>query len=598
MGKEDNSVSLPQIPRDAYYEDYVAAILNAGGYFLQRSVHDYLSGHEMLELDILACKITSDAVKNTVLEIKSGDWGIKDVFKVYGWLNYLNIHDVKGAFVFQNDIEKNDLDVMQQAASKMRIKLILNRRDGEGKLDNKLLLEHFNINLDAIHSPVIYAFRYSYALERVMLDYIRNYSIQHPEYESAAKTYQYLRKLSATNFIQQDPVDRLKFLSSLSEEHAYIAAILDNEIHGNGLKDASDKPSFVDYYALCFPKDNEKSPVHVAMHAALLNKIYVLESIVEYISLPDNKEGSKWEQFIKSLNFNSLNSNIINAIKILKERPFYYLYPYFWQVFIYAFGGYILLDKKDEEYDLLSRITGIPKDEVENAIYCWDVLFPTPNGWFSNPINDYSNIMCLKMVSPPIAGIGTNMRKYLYADEGVKDAEGLFNCLKSKLSGAYTYGDIIGWNNIGYEFLKTDTNLREVKKDCESKIELHIQEVGDFLKDCKYYTKYDTIENHIQAKGGIDTKLKGFIGYYEDGGYDLYIVKDVNNCDKVNMLNIARQLKLDRGKLLNAFIIGTDSNNKKNKDDSIWVFSQFNRINVSSLGDVIDACNDIRDICN
>ena len=53
------------------------------------------------------------------------------------------------------------------------------------------------------------------------------------------------------------------------------AAILDNEIHGNGLKDASDKPSFVDYYALCFPKDNEKSPVHVAMHAALLNKIFL-----------------------------------------------------------------------------------------------------------------------------------------------------------------------------------------------------------------------------------------------------------------------------------------------------------------------------------
>ena len=64
------------------------------------------------------------------------------------------------------------------------------------------------------------------------------------------------------------------------------------------------------------------------------------------------------------------------------------------------------------------------------------------------------------------------------------------------------------------------------------------------------------------------------------------------------MLNIAKQLQLDRGKLLNTFIIGTDSYAKMDKDDSIWVFSQFNRINVSSLGDVIDACNDIRDICN
>lgn len=595
MSKEDNSISLPQIPRDAYYEDYVAAILNAGGYFLQRSIHDYVSGHEMLELDILACKITSDAVKNTVLEIKSGDWGIKDVFKVYGWLNYLNIHNVKGAFVFQNDIEKNDLDVMQQAAGKMGITLILNQRDGEGKLDNKLLLEHFNIKLAAIPSPVIYAFRYSYSLERLMLEYIRNYSIQHPEYESAAKTYQYLRKLSSTNYNQQDPVDRLRFLTSLSEEHAYISAILDNEIHGNGLMKASDRPSFVNYYDLCFPKDNKKSPVHVTMHAALLNKIYVLESIVEYISLPDNQEGSKWEQLIKSLNFNSLNSNIIRAIRILKERPFYYLYPYFWQVFIYAFGGYILLDKKDEEYELLSRITGIPKDEVENAIFFWNELYPTQNGWFSNPVNEHSHIMCLKLMTPPIAGIGTNMRIYLYADEGLKDADELFNCLKSKLSGAYTYRDMIGWNNIGYEFLKADTNLREVKKYCESKIELHIQDVSDFLKDCKDYTKYDSIEKHIKANGVRDTKLKGFIGHYKDGGYDLFIVKDVNNCDKVNMLNIARQLKLDRGNLLNAFIIGTDSNNKKNKDDSIWMFSQYNIANISSFENVIKLCNEIRE---
>lgn len=43
MSKEDG-ISLPIIPRDAYYEDYVAAILNAGGYYLQRSIHDYVSG--------------------------------------------------------------------------------------------------------------------------------------------------------------------------------------------------------------------------------------------------------------------------------------------------------------------------------------------------------------------------------------------------------------------------------------------------------------------------------------------------------------------------------------------------------------------------
>lgn len=596
MSKEDG-ISLPIIPRDAYYEDYVAAILNAGGYYLQRSIHDYVNGQEMLELDILACKITSDEVKNTILEIKSGGWGIKDVFKVFGWLNYLKIHNVKGAFVFQNNIEKNDLEIMQEVAAKMGISLIHNGRNDEGKLDNKMLLEHFRISLDDIPEPVIYSFRYSYALERVMLDYIRIYSNQHSEYSSAAKVYQYMRRLSATNFIQQDPVDRLKYLSSLSEEYAYIAAILDNEIQGNGLLDASDKPIFAtSYFAVCFPKDAKVSPVHVAMHAALLNKIYVLEGIVEYISLPDNKESSKWERLFKSLNFNSLNSNIIDAINNLKERPFYYLYPYFWQVFIYVFGGYILLDKKDEEYELLSRITGIPKDDVENAINFWDVLFPTEHGWFSNPVNDHSNIMCLKMVAPPIAGIGTNFRIYLYANEGLKESEDLFNCLKSKLTGFHTYKDIMGWNNIGYAFLKQDSNLHDVKQDCKSKMEKHIQEVDNFVKEREKYFKCDSIDEHIRRLGVDVYKLRGYIGYYDDGSYDLYIVKDVNKCEKVNMLDIAKQLQLDRGKLLNAFIIGTDSYSNMDKDDSIWVFSQFNRVNISSLRDVIDVCNEKRNL--
>lgn len=596
MSKED-SISLPIIPRDAYYEDYVAAILNAGGYYLQRSIHDYVNGQEMLELDILACKITSDEVKNTVLEIKSGGWGIKDVFKVFGWLNYLKIHNVKGAFVFQNNIEKNDLEIMQEVAEKMGITLIHNGRNDEGKLDNKLLLEHFGISLDDIPEPVIYSFRYSYALERVMLDYIRNYSNQHAECSSATKVYQYMRKLSDSNFIQQDPVDRLKYLSSLSEEYAYIAAILDNEIQGNGLLDVLDKPTFAtSYFDVCFPKDSKVSPVHVALHATLLNKIYVLEGIVEYISLPDNKESSKWERLFKSINFNSLNSNIIDAINNLKERPFYYLYPYFWQVFIYVFGGYILLDKKDDEYDLLSRITGVPKDEVENAIYFWNILFPTEHGWFSNPVNDHSNIMCLKMVTPPIAGIGTNFRLYLYANEGLKESEDLFTQLKSKLTGFHTYKDIIGWNNIGYAFLKQDSNLHDVKQDCKSKMEKHIQEVDNYVKERKEYTKYDSIEEHIRRLGVNVYKLRGYIGYYDDGSYDLYIVKDVNKCEKVNILNNAKQLQLDRGKLLNAFIIGTDSYSNMDKDDSIWVFSQFNRVNISSLGDVIDVCNEKRNL--
>lgn len=36
MAEAEVTLQLPQIPKDCYYEDYVAAILNAGGYYLDR----------------------------------------------------------------------------------------------------------------------------------------------------------------------------------------------------------------------------------------------------------------------------------------------------------------------------------------------------------------------------------------------------------------------------------------------------------------------------------------------------------------------------------------------------------------------------------
>lgn len=54
MADTDITLILPSIPKDCYYEDYVAAILNAGQYFLDRSVHRVEDGVDLLELDIVA----------------------------------------------------------------------------------------------------------------------------------------------------------------------------------------------------------------------------------------------------------------------------------------------------------------------------------------------------------------------------------------------------------------------------------------------------------------------------------------------------------------------------------------------------------------
>ena len=87
-------------------------------------------------------------------------------------------------------------------------------------------------------------------------------------------------------------------------------------------------------------------------------------------------------------------------------------YPVFWQWFIYAFGGFILLDLQEDEYKLISRKTGIPINEIDNAFKAYECLFPIENGWFEEIPN--TNIKTLKLFSVPFMGVGANFRRYHY----------------------------------------------------------------------------------------------------------------------------------------------------------------------------------------
>lgn len=49
MADTEIALILPSIPKDCYYEDYAAAILNAGKYYFGRSVHRTEDGVDLLD---------------------------------------------------------------------------------------------------------------------------------------------------------------------------------------------------------------------------------------------------------------------------------------------------------------------------------------------------------------------------------------------------------------------------------------------------------------------------------------------------------------------------------------------------------------------
>lgn len=114
---------------------------------------------------------------------------------------------------------------------------------------------------------------------------------------------------------------------------------------------------------------------------------------------------------------------------------------------MWIFGGFILKDYEEKEYEVLSQRTGIPKEEIPNALEAYQILFPREDGWFMD-FSPTSNIKMLKMFSVPFMGIGANYRRLLYTES--KEFKDL------KLSGKHTLNDLIKWNNLTVEVLKNE----------------------------------------------------------------------------------------------------------------------------------------------
>ena len=127
----------------------------------------------------------------------------------------------------------------------------------------------------------------------------------------------------------------------------------------------------------------------------------------------------------------------------IKSHPYYFRYPVFWQWFLWVFGGFILKDYEEQEYTLLSEKTGIPKEEIPNALASYEILFPRAGSWFMDLSS--SNVRIMKLFSVPYLGIGANYRRLMYADGG--KWEGL------ELTGLHTHNDLIKWNNVTVDLL-------------------------------------------------------------------------------------------------------------------------------------------------
>jgi len=435
-------VRLPEFPQGKEFEEYISALFQAGGYYIERNIIDRES-IEILELDIITTDYTQKCPEIRLCEVKSKGWHFGDLFKVRGWMHYLKLENA--ALIAKASIE--NVDRLDQVAKAIGIIPVI--IDG---LENSEVAISKLIQQDSFDSVDVITWRYSYWLERVMLRKL----IHKKKCQSDQKRFKvlddYYFKVNSSLFFVVSTVDRIEELYSTFQMYPHVSAKCSHEMIDEAFEDEHEELPRIIYektFYECADNDIQISTFieHRARLAILKNGIdYLLyKAAGDSQRARDSLTFKSGDRVFKISKLSMLPSSFCDGLEKVSKHKYFYRYPIFWQWFLWLFGGFILKEKEADEYSILSSKTGIPIEEIPNAFKSYELLFPRSGGWFIDLPSD-SHIRIMHMFPVPFMGVGANYRRLLYT----KSCK--FNELS--LSGRFTLSDLIKWNNLVVDVLK------------------------------------------------------------------------------------------------------------------------------------------------
>ncbi len=427
--------NLSEPPKEKEFEEFISAIFQCSGFYTERNIIEREEKEEILELDIVATNYDEKKPKTLIIEAKSGSWGFSDIFKIKGWIDYLGYSN--GLLTTIKPKEKADF--YDRKASE--IGTILIQIDDSSRAP-EILSKAISCDLPIEEDLKIW--RYSYWLERNLLNDLKtNKKKFYPNINSFQRLDEYYFLLNSVIFFSESIVERMQKLYEAFTNFPHISAKCGNELMGNSFDDDIDQlcpEIFQNTYYDCI-----YNVIQISTFIEHRARLALLKSTVDYLlgrrDRRYRKEKSFGEDFEKEL-LKSLPDSFEERMQQLESHKYFYKYPIFWQWFMWVFGGFILKDYEQQEYEQLSQKTGIPYEEISNAFQSYQILFPQEdNEWFLDllPISN-SNIKILKMFSIPFMGIGVNYRLLLYSEN--KEFEGL------SLTGSFTMNDLKKWDSL------------------------------------------------------------------------------------------------------------------------------------------------------
>lgn len=426
-------VSLPDIPSAGdELEDYIAALFQASGHFVEKQIVE-ADPADLLELDIFTTDYAPEEIVQRLIEVKGGKWGYTDLFKVVGWMRYLELE--RGAFF----ITKWD----DRATAPTRMGPL--GLDVVCFDDFETAPAHFEAQGfgSFIEPELIGLWRHSYGVERKLVKLILDRAKTGSDGAKEAKTY--YRLINNGTFFARTPEESLAMLYEAFMDHPKLTLGYGLEVDGG----------VFDPHTSTTPSASVKAAMREGKHAVLQACMYfehrarlsILKAAVDHaIAHPEDPTSlvSQDGKFIfRGLTYHSLPSSFQQGMDWLREQPNYWRYATFWQQFLWGWGGFYLEDREDMEFEWMSAYSGIPVDEISTALEAFDRFFPVVDSWFVTA--GWTDLRMVKMVPSVFQGIGAHHRRAQY---GLGDSiSGL------EASSQYTHSDLAKRINSTVEFL-------------------------------------------------------------------------------------------------------------------------------------------------
>ncbi|WP_340117299.1 hypothetical protein [Pelagibius sp. 7325] len=430
---------LPELPKGSEFEELVAGILQTGGNFTERKIIER-DKVDILELDIISTDYNDKLPNLKLVEAKSGSWGSSDVFKICGWMTYLNIPN--GLLVTLSN--RDHIDRIQKRAEALGIDLQPLENLKKAPMQ---LAAHTDGN--PLDSRDVSTWRFSYWVERNLLKKLKASQKSPGNAHRYDAMWNYFYELTSGIFFTRNIVSRLESLYDLYAKYPRLSARCSAEMSGKDFDgDASQIEN--DHFNRTF-YDCEYNDLQISCFVEHMARLSILKAAVDYVlySRMGDEERTKkeWEIFGSTYDwFEALPGSFRSGLDEIKDDPFVHRYPILWQWFMWVFGGFFLCDYEEQEIALLAEKSRIPPNQVQRALECYDLLFPTDGGWFRGPTST-SNMRFLNLFPVPFRGVGANYRRLTYCKKGTFD--------ELQLSKRYTLKDVIKANNLTVKVLSS-----------------------------------------------------------------------------------------------------------------------------------------------